>query len=153
MRLAETVGITRSSPDYYALELGNHVLAGAFYATRLYRDLREHRGLVYHVGSSLRMTKTRGMLELEYACDPENVARARAIIVRDLDEMRTTRVRAAELLQARRLLLSSMPLDEPVHAAARYLQLGADDIQAAFARWLQPEHLAQVVLGPHPATR
>jgi len=46
-----------------------------------------------------------------------------------------------------------LPLDEPVHAAARYLQLGADDIQAAFARWLQPERLAQVVLGPHPATR
>jgi len=60
VRLAETIGVTRSSPGYYALDLGNHVLAGAFYATRLYRDLRERRGLVYHVGSSLHMTKTRG---------------------------------------------------------------------------------------------
>ena len=27
VRLAETIGVTRSSPDYYALDLGNHVLA------------------------------------------------------------------------------------------------------------------------------
>jgi zinc protease len=175
VRLAETIGITRSSPDYYALELGNHVLAGAFYATRLYRDLREHRGLVYHVGSSLRMTKTRGMLELEYACDPQNVARARAIIQRDLDEMRATRVRPAELLQARRLLLSSvpleessqdeiatglltrsaedLPLDEPVRAAERYLRLDADDIESAFRRWVWPKRLAEVVLGPRHEAR
>jgi len=170
VRLAETLGVTRTSPDYYALELGNHVLAGAFYATRLYRDLRERRGLVYHVGSSLRMTKTRGMIELEYACDPENVARARALIERDLGEMRTTPVQPAELLQARRLLLSSiplgessedeiaqglltrsaedLPLDEPMRAGTRYLQLGADEVAAAFARWLRPGDLAEVVLGP-----
>src|SRR5437016_7875596 len=126
----------------------------AFYATRLYRDLRERRGLVYHVGSSLQMTKTRGMIELEYACDPGNVARARAIIERDLREMRRTPVRPEELVQARRLLLSNiplgesseediarglltrsaedLPLDEPLRAAERYLRLDAHDIEAAF---------------------
>ena len=36
--LAQTLGLTRSNPDYYALELGNHVLGGGFYATRLYQD-------------------------------------------------------------------------------------------------------------------
>ena len=172
VRLAETLGINRSSPDYYALDLGNHVLAGAFYATRLYRDLRERRGLVYHVGSSLHMTKTRGLVELEYACDPQNVARARAIIERDLRDMRTTPVRPEELLQARRLLLSNiplgesseediakglltrsaedLPLDEPLRAAERYLRLDAHDIEAAFRQWVRPESLAEVVLGPHP---
>jgi zinc protease len=172
VRLAETVGVTRSSPDYYALDLGNHVLAGAFYATRLYRDLRERRGLVYHVGSSLHMTKTRGMIELEYACDPQNVAQARAIIERDLGEMRSTSIRPAELLQARRLLLSSiplsessegeiargllgratedLPLDEPLRAAERYLQLDADDVKVAFRHWVRPDGLAEAVLGPHP---
>ena len=172
VRLAETVGVTRSSPDYYALDLGNHVLAGAFYATRLYRDLRERRGLVYHVGSSLHMTKTRGMIQLEYACDPQNVTRARAIIERELGDMRTTSVRPAELLQARRLLLSSiplnessegeiakgllsrsaddLPLDEPLRAAERYLRLDADDVKNAFRDWVRPDRLAEVVLGPHP---
>jgi zinc protease len=161
--------VTRSDPDYYALELGNHVLAGAFYATRLYRDLRERRGLVYHVGSSLQMTKTRGMIQLEYACDPENVSRARAIIERDLGEMRTMPVLPADLLQARRLLLSAipldessereiakgllsrstddLPLDEPLRAAERYLRLDAEDVKAAFGRWVEPDRLTEVVLG------
>ena len=52
--LAETLALTRTNADYYALELGNHVLGGAFYATRLYRDLRENNGLVYFVSSSFQ---------------------------------------------------------------------------------------------------
>jgi zinc protease len=55
--LAETLGLTRSNPDYYALQLGNHVLGGALYASRLYRDLREHTGLVYDVSSSFDVGK------------------------------------------------------------------------------------------------
>ena len=50
--LAETLQLTRTNADYYALQLGNHVLGGGFYATRLYRDLREKSGLVYFVDSS-----------------------------------------------------------------------------------------------------
>ena len=57
--LAETIGVTRSHPDYYRLELGNHVLSGAFYSTRLYRDLRENTGLVYTVESFIDAGKTR----------------------------------------------------------------------------------------------
>lgn len=34
--MAQTLSMTRTDPDYYALELGNKVLGGAFYATRLY---------------------------------------------------------------------------------------------------------------------
>ena len=42
--LAETLAITRTNADYYALDLGNpHVLGGSFYATRQYRDLREKK--------------------------------------------------------------------------------------------------------------
>src|SRR6202021_1328627 len=44
--LAETLGLNRFNSDYYALELGNHVLGGGFYATRLYQDLREKTELV-----------------------------------------------------------------------------------------------------------
>jgi zinc protease len=172
VRLAETLGVTRSSPDYYALDLGNHVLSGAFYATRLYRDLRERRGLAYHVNSSLQMTRTRGALNIEYACDPQNVARARAIVERDLRQMQTTPVRPEELLQARRLVVSGIPLeesseediakgllarvqdglrlDEPVRAAETYLRLDASDVESAFRRWVETGRLAEVVRGPRP---
>ena len=58
INLAETLQLTRTNSDYYALQLGNHVLGGGFYATRLYRDLREKNGLVYFVDSH-RLTSAR----------------------------------------------------------------------------------------------
>ena len=79
--LAETLQLTRTNADYYALQLGNHVLGGGFYATRLYRDLREKSGLVYFVDSSFNVGLTRGVYQVEYACDPPNVSKARAAII------------------------------------------------------------------------
>ncbi|MGH8259619.1 MAG: M16 family metallopeptidase, partial [Steroidobacteraceae bacterium] len=51
--LAQTLGLTRSSADYYALNLGSAVLGGGFYSTRLSIQLRKNTGLVYSVGSML----------------------------------------------------------------------------------------------------
>ncbi len=170
--LAVNLGLTRSNPDYYALQLGNHVLGGAFYATRLYHDLREETGLVYYVSSSFDVGRTRSVYTVSYACNPPNVQRARAIIVRDLRAMQSKPVTAAELRRAKALLLREiplsessldliaagllerarlrLPLDEPTIAAHRYLELTAGDVKAAYARWLRTADLAQVTEGPTP---
>ena len=110
--LAETLTLTRTNADYYALQLGNHVLGGGFYATRLYRDLREKSGLVYYVGSSFNVGLTRGVYEVDYACDPPNVAKARAVIWGDLRDIQTNNVTARELHQATLMLLRDIPLAE-----------------------------------------
>jgi zinc protease len=170
--LAHTLAITRTNADYYALQLGNHVLGGGFYATRLYRDLREKGGLVYYVGSSFNIGETRGIYQSSYACDPQNVAKARTLILRDLKQMQTEKVTDQELHQAKLMLLRDiplaeasvgdiaggwlgrstlgLPLDEPVRAGKIYMQLGAREVQAAFAKWLRPDDFVQVTQGPEP---
>jgi zinc protease len=170
--LAQTLQLTRTNADYYALQLGNHVLGGGFYATRLYRDLREKAGLVYYVGSSFNIGLTRGVYQVPYACDPPNVSKARAIIVSNLKQMQAKKVTASELRQAKLMLLRNiplaeastdsiaegwlsrsvlgLPLDEPVIAGRIYLQLTAGDVQTAFAKWIRPDDLVQVVQGPAP---
>ena len=170
--LGETLGLTRSNPDYYALELGNHVLGGGFYATRLYRDLRENGGLVYNVSSSFEIGKSRGLYLVHYACDPQNVFEARAIVERDLKKMQVTPVTPHELRQAKAILLreiplsessigriaagmisrttEDLPLDEPTLAARRYLRLTAADVEAAFVKWLRVTDMVQVTEGPNP---
>ena len=169
--LAQTFELTRQEADYYTLQLGMNVLSGAFYATRLYRDLRENTGLVYSVGAALQSGKTRSVFTVSYACDPPNVAKARALVERNLREMQTKPVTAEELLQAKTLLvrgiplsessirgvagglldrsLRDLPLDEPILAAKRYKELTAADVQAAFSRWIKLDDLAQIVLGPN----
>ncbi len=170
--LGETLGLNRSNPDYYALELGNHVLGGGFYATRLYRDLRENGGLVYNVSSTFDIEKSRGLYVVHYACDPQNVYQARGLVERDLKEMQMTPVTPQELRQAKAMLLreiplsessvdriangfisrttENLPLDEPTRAARRYLRLTAAEVKAAFAKWLRVNDLVQVTEGPAP---
>jgi zinc protease len=170
--LAETLALTRTNADYYALQLGNHVLGGGFYATRLYRDLREKTGLVYFVDSSFNIGQTRGVYQVEYACDPPNVSKARAVILRDLKDMQAKKVTAQELHQAKLMLLRDiplaessvdyiargwlsrsmlgLPLDERVRAARIYVKLDVKDVQTAFAKWLRPGDLVEVTQGPAP---
>ncbi|MEJ2656174.1 MAG: pitrilysin family protein [Desulfobacterales bacterium] len=170
--LAETLGLTRSNPDYYALNLGNHVLGGGFYATRLYRDLRERTGLVYQVGVELNAGKTRATYAVTYACDPSNVARARTIVQNNLKLMKTQLVGQNELERAKAILLREiplaesslgsiaqgfihrsvldLPLDEPSRAAHHYMALTAEQVRSAFDRWLRTNDLVQVTEGPSP---
>jgi zinc protease len=168
--LAQTLGLTRSNPDYYALELGNHVLGGAFYATRFYRDLREKTGLVYYVTSSFDIGRTRSLYMVSYGCDPPNVNKAREIVQRDLKEMQTTEVSPEQLRLARAVLLREiplkessveaiaqgllhrathdLPLNEPILAARKYVKLTAGEVKAAYAKWLRPGDLIEVTEGP-----
>jgi zinc protease len=170
--LAHAMSLTRSDPDYYALELGNAVLGGGFYSTRLSIDLRKNSGLVYGVGSTLQVGRTRGVYLLNYACDPQNVSKAEHIAVQEIRNMQATPVGAEELLRAKALLLRriplsessvaeiarglldrrdlELPLDEPALAARRYVELDAGAVQAAFRRWLRPDDLVRVTQGPAP---
>ena len=170
--LALEIGMNRFHPDYYALQLGDHVLGGGFYATRLYRDLRQKKGYVYNVDNSLRATETRAMYSVTYGCDPENVSKARSLVEEELAAMRTTNVSPAELQQAKALLLRQitlsessedavaggfvaraligLPLDEPIRAAKRYYALSADEVRLAFDKWIHPAAFVQVVRGPAP---
>ena len=170
--LAEELNLNRFDPDYYPMQLGNHVLGGGFYATRLYHDLRQVAGYVYTVDVSLDASKTRATYSVSYGCNPENVSKARTLIQRDLEQMRAEAVSADELHQAKALLLRQiplsesseetvaggllrraeigLPLDEPIRAAKRYFELSADEVKAAFSRQLRVSDLVQVVRGPAP---
>ena len=170
--LSQQLELNRFDPDYYPLQLGTHVLGGGFYATRLYHDLRQVAGYVYSVDVSLSASKTRASYSVTYGCNPENVSKARGLVERDLNQMRTEAVSPAELHQAKSLLLRQiplsegseealaegmlaraeigLPLDEPVRAARKYMALNAEDVKAAFAKRVRTDNLVQVVRGPTP---
>ena len=170
--LAEQLNLNRFDPDYYPLQLGNHVLGGGFYATRLYHDLRQVAGYVYTVDVRLDASKTRANYAVAYGCDPSNVSKARSLIQRDLAAMRTHDVSEDELHQAKALILRQivlnesseeavahgllaraeidLPLDEPVVASKKYYAITAPEIREAFAKHVRVDDLVQVVRGPAP---
>jgi zinc protease len=170
--LAQTLPVTRSNPDYYPLQLGDAVLGGSFYSTRLSIALRKQSGLVYSVDSSLEAGRTRSAYLVEYACDPPNVTRAAAIVRREIADMQRTPVGQEELLRVKELLVRQiplgessvdeiaggiigrvdlgLPLDEPMIAARRYIGLEPGQIQAAFRKWMRPADLVRISEGPAP---
>ncbi|MGC9152023.1 MAG: M16 family metallopeptidase [Microbacter sp.] len=170
--LAEDLAVTRSNTDRYALDVANHVLGGAFYATRLYRDLRENAGLVYYVGSSFNIGKHRSDYAVNFACDPPNVSKAKAIVIKNLKLMQQQNVSPKELQQAKSLLLreitlsessenaiargllsrslADLPLNEPIVAAQHYVTITADQVRNACAKWINTDRLIQVSEGPTP---
>jgi len=172
VELAEELEMNRFSPDYYALQVGNHVLGGGFYATRLFRDLRQKAGYVYTVDDSLQAGQTRSIYSVDYGCDPKNVSKARVMVEQELRDMQKNNVTPTELQQAKALLLRQiplgeasedavasgflgrarigLPLDEPFNAAKHYYDMSADDVRKAFAKFVDPANFVQVVRGPAP---
>jgi zinc protease len=170
--LAQTLPLTRSNPDYYPVQLGNAVLGGSFYSTRLSIALRKQSGLVYSVDSTLEAGRTRSAYLVEYACDPPNVTKAAAMVRREIADMQRTPVGDEELLRVKELLVRQiplgessvdeiaggmigridlgLPLDEPTIAARRYIELGPAQIEAAFRKWMRPADLVRVSEGPSP---
>jgi zinc protease len=170
--LAQTIDVTYDDPARYALELGNEVLGGGFYASRLYHDLRDKGGLVYNVDSSFSLDAHRGTYSVTYGCDPDKVAAARAMVVRDVKQMQEAPVSDGDLTRAKGILLRRLPLAEssfngiggqlltfslegkPLNAstiaAKHYFQLTAKQVQDAFARHIRPDAFVTAVKGPTP---
>lgn len=171
-QLVETLALKRTDPAYYALQLGDHVLGGGFYATRLYHDLRQVAGLVYDVSNRVAAGRTRATYSVSFGSDPPNVSKARALVERDLRAMQTTDVTPAELQQAKAILLrqlplgeasvdgvvaalasrslAGLPLDEAHRSATIYASLTAAQVRAAFKKYVRPSGFVQVVQGPQP---
>ena len=170
--LAENLALTRSNPDYYAMEMGSAVLGGGFYSSRLSIHLRKEAGLVYSVNSNLQIGRTRGIYLIDFASDPQNVTKAAAMVVQDVKGLQDQPVGAEELLRAKALMLRQiplgeastaeiargiinrddlgLPLDEPSIAARRYIELTPQDVQDAFRKWIRPGDFVRVSQGPTP---
>jgi zinc protease len=170
--LAQTIDLTRSDPDYYALNLGSAVLGGGFYSTRLSVELRKKAGLVYSVGSDVQAGRNRTVYFVNYACDPQNVSKAARIVAREIRGMQTAPVPESEFARSKALMLRQipleessvddiargllqrrdldLPLDEPTLAARRYVALTPSQVQAAFQKWMRPDDLVRLSQGPAP---
>jgi zinc protease len=167
--LAETMGLTVSNPDRYALQVGNEVLGEGF-TSRLLQDLRVRTGYAYFAGSSAQIGRTRSAFVVNFGADPDKAGAATKAAIRDVSAMRDMMVTDDELVQAKAGLLRRMPLqrasfaglaglylrladlgeplDTPAHSAQAIYAVTAADVQTAFRTWVRPADLAELILGP-----
>ncbi|HJR11798.1 MAG TPA: pitrilysin family protein [Rhodanobacteraceae bacterium] len=170
--LGQMLDLDIHNPDRYALQLGNEVLGGNGFASRLMVDIRVNHGYAYGAGSGMQFDRSRSIFYVQYGSDPDKVKPVDGLIVKNIDAMRATPVKPDELTNAKQARIRSIPLgvssvsaiarsllewsindeplDEPMVAAKHYLELSATQVQDTFKKYVDPAHLVQVVQGPAP---
>ncbi len=170
--MGQVVDVDLHDPDRYALQLGNDVLGGNGFASRLMEDVRVGHGYAYGAASKLAIDRSRSVFYVEYGSDPDKVAPVDALVMQDIEAMQQAPVKDDELANARQFEVRSIPLevssenriaralltwsyldeplDQPMIAARHYLDLTAQEVREAFRKHLRPQHLVQVVEGPAP---
>lgn len=91
--------LNRTDPDRYIMTILNAVL-GRGMSSRLFKEVRERRGLAYSVGSSVSRHSDCGMLGVSAGVSPENVTEAASVILDELDKLTQELVPADELKKA-----------------------------------------------------
>jgi len=100
-------GYTRKSPDEYAMRLVNTTL-GAFGVGRLYKEIRDAKGLAYSASSSVSPGPTSGTFTANFDTRPEQVGQALDAALKILsDEASTVPPTAPELKQAADMAINS----------------------------------------------
>jgi len=110
------LGIDRNDPDYVALSLGNSVLGGGGFGSRLMTEVREKRGLTYGVSSGFTPMEVPGpfMIGLQTRAElSDNTLKLVQDIVRDFLATGPTQ---KELDDAKRELSGSFPLSTASNA-------------------------------------
>ncbi len=104
-------GIVRSDERRYALAVLDSIFGGST-SSRLFREVREKRGLAYSVGSYSEQYTDSGLVATYVGTRGDNVEEACAVIGAELERLRAEPVSAEELARAKesvkgRLVLSS----------------------------------------------
>jgi predicted Zn-dependent peptidase len=162
-------GIDRGDERRFALAVLDAIFGGST-SSRLFREVREKRGLAYAVGSYTEQYADTGMVAMYLGTRGDNVGEACEIIGRELGSLRDKGIAAAELERAKehvkgRMVLSlestaarmtriarSMLFDVPLLSLDQMLerveQVTADDVDALAADFYAPERLSAACIGP-----
>jgi zinc protease len=162
-------GLKRDDPDYFPLYVGNYILGGGGFDSRLTEAIRQKKGLAYSVYSYFMPMEQAGPfqigLQTRRDATREAVDTARAELARYLEEGPTD----AELTQAKNNLIGGfplridsnkkileylavigfyrLPLDWLDTYSAKVAAVSREDILRAFRARVRPEAMSTVIVG------
>ena len=165
-------GYKRNDPAFFTMLVGNYILGGGGFVSRLMNEVREKRGLTYGVYSSFAPGLHAGAFTVSLQTRPDQAAAALAVTRQVIQEFVASgpteaEVKAAKdnliggfalLIDSNRKLLGNisniawndLPLDYLDTWQAQVEKVTAGDVKAAMAAKLQPDKMVTVVLGAKP---
>lgn len=123
-------GLARNDPDFMAGYIVNHILGGGSLSSRLYREVREKRGLAYGVSDSLIWFKRAAVTLGGTATRADRTGDALAIIEAETKRMANDGPTADELAAATSYLKGAyaLSLDSSAKIASQLTQIQLDNL-------------------------
>jgi zinc protease len=124
------LGLARNDPDFMAGYIVNHILGGGSFSSRLYKEVREKRGLAYGVSDSLVWFKRAAVLLGSTATRADRTGEALGIVESETKRMAEHGPTADELAAAKSFLKGSyaLSLDSSGKIAAQLTQIQLDNL-------------------------
>jgi zinc protease len=163
------LGIARSNPDFYALQVMNYILGGGGFVSRLVDNIRDNLGLTYGINSQFDAREFPGPFQITVETKNQNANQALAEIMNELKKIIDQGVSKTELDEAKAYLTGSFPLRMDTNAKMvrllssielyglglnfpeKYPQLinrvTAEEIQRTARTYLIPDRFLLVVVG------
>jgi len=161
------IGVARSTPDYFVLEVLNTILGGSF-TSRLNMNLREEHGYAYGASSGFSMPSTPGPFQATAAVQTDKTVESVQEFFKEFDGIRKP-VPADELNKARNNVALGFPgsfettgmmsghIQEMVvfrlpetffnGYVSRVQDVTSADLQRAAQQYIQPDKFAVVIVG------
>ncbi|MCI0467862.1 MAG: insulinase family protein [Beijerinckiaceae bacterium] len=140
-------GLARKDPDFIAAMVVNHILGGGIFSARLFREVREKRGLAYSVYSQLVTHDHAAMFSGATSTKNERAAESIAVIEKEILSLLERGPTEDELDKAKKYLIGSYALrfDTSTKIAS---QLASLQIEGFGAEYLDDRnrHIASVTL-------
>ena len=171
--LVGAVGMARGDPDFFPLYVGNYVLGGGGFDSRLMKEVRDKRGYAYSASSYFMPMQAAGPFQLGLQTKIEQTDAALKVAKDTLRQFIAEGPSEAELTQAKANLTGGFPLridsnkkildylsvigfyNLPLDYLDTWVnKVDAVDVAAvkqAFARRIEPDKLVTVVVGAEGA--
>jgi len=162
-------GIRRGDPDFFPLVVGNYILGGGGFVSRLTNEVREKRGYAYSVYSYFMPQRDVGPFEIGLQTKGSQTDDALKVVSATLEEFLAKGPTEAELKAAKDNLINGfalrldsnrkmleqvaviggfgLPLDYLDTYRERIKAVTVAQIREAFKRHVSPAHLVTVVVG------
>lgn len=160
--------LKRGDADFFPMVVGNYVLGGGGFVSRLMKEVREKRGFAYSVYSYFQPRKELGPFEIGLQTKREQADAALRVVEATLDEFVKNGPTEEELKAAKKNLVDGfalrldsnrkilenlsvigfygLPLDYLDEYPRKIAQVSAQQIREVFKRRVTPEHMVTVIV-------
>lgn len=162
-------GLRRIDPDYFPLLVGNHILGGGGFVSRLMEEVRQQRGLAYSVSSYFSPLKEQGPFLIGLQTKKDQSEEAFALTQKVLSDFVKAGPTKEELTASKKNIIGGFPLridsnskilnylsmigfyNLPLTYLDDYLiaveAVTIEQIRDAFQRRIQPDGMVAVIVG------